>query len=104
MPTYQDIGDKEALSKRGVPSPTDNARQGKVQMVGDSQAMSRKAIPSPTEHGPMGTIQHVGDSVTMSRKPVHGWGSTPQAGLDNSPVAVSAAANSSAAKGRGKKR
>jgi len=88
MAQYEMIGDKEDLSKKGIDSPTDHARDGAMQLVGDQESMARRAIPSPTDHASMGTIQRVGEEVSLNRKPVFGWGSTPQAGLQMAPVEV----------------
>lgn len=77
MATFQNIGDKEKLSKGPKSMSRTEFSGGKFQLVGDSVSMKQTPVPLQQNRTGIksGTFQKVGDSVSLGKTPQKGWNS-----------------------------
>jgi hypothetical protein len=75
MAKFQNIGDKETLSRGPKNMDRSEFKSGEFCLVGDSVKMSQKPVPLQQERNGIrgGTYQKVGDSVTLGKTPIKGW-------------------------------
>jgi hypothetical protein len=74
---FQEVGDKQKLSKGPRSYDRSKFSGGSHQLVGDHVPMSSKPVPlqSGNKHVQGGAYQKIGDSVSLSRSPQKGWNS-----------------------------
>lgn len=77
MAIFQEVGDKQKLSKGPKTMNRSKFSGGAHQLVGDHVPMSEKPVPmqSGNKHIAGGTFQEVGDRVGLSHSPQKGWNS-----------------------------
>lgn len=79
MAEFQDIGDKQSLSKGPRNYTRSKFSGGQKQDIGDHVPMSPKPVPlqSGNKHVKGGAYQDIGTSVNLSKAPQRGWNSAP---------------------------
>jgi hypothetical protein len=77
MAVFQEVGDKQKLSKGPRNYDRSKFSGGAHQLIGDHVPMSEKPVAMQEDkkghHG--GAFQEVGDRISLSRKPQKGWNS-----------------------------